>query len=123
MLAKMPGIFRREKRALVMIEPPGKLRRIRVLEVDNYVFIAVEDSALPGVARAVSHAAEMKLGGGVEAFAIKAIEERGGGGAVKAAIVKTEPYASHVELECAFLSLGADFVRDKAFNNASRSFG
>jgi hypothetical protein len=37
--------------------------------------------------------------------------------------VKTEPYAGHVELECAFLSLGADFPGNKALNNASRSFG
>src|SRR6266852_6212842 len=69
------------------------------------------------------HAAEMKFGRGVEAFAIKTIEERGRGGAIKAAIVKTEPYAGHVGPECAFLALGADFPRGKALNNASRSFG
>jgi hypothetical protein len=65
----------------------------------------------------------MELGGGVEAFAVEAVEERGGGGAIEAAIVKTEPYAGHVELECAFLSLGADFPRNKALNNASSTFG
>jgi hypothetical protein len=69
------------------------------------------------------HAAEMKFGGRVEAFAIKTIEERSRCSAIKAAIVKTEPYAGHVEPECAFLSLGADFSRDKALNNASSSFG
>ena len=73
--------------------------------------------------RAVRHAAEMKFGSGVEAFSVKAVEERCGGGAIEAAIVKTEPYAGHVGPECAFLSLGADFPRSKALNNASRSFG
>jgi hypothetical protein len=72
---------------------------------------------------AVRHAAEMEFGGGVEAFAVEAVEERGGGGAIEAAIVKTEPYAGHVEPECAFLCLGANFPRNKALNNASRSFG
>jgi hypothetical protein len=72
---------------------------------------------------AVRHAAEMKFGSGVEAFSVKAVEERCGGGAIEAAIVKTEPYAGHVERKCAFLSPGGDFSRDKAFNNASSSFG
>src|SRR6266403_1561638 len=123
MFSKMPGILRGKKRALVMIKPPSQLRRVRVLEVHNDVLIAVEYAALPGMRCAVRHAAEMKFGGRVEAFAIKAVEERGGGSAIKAAIVKTEPYAGHVEPECAFLSLGVDFSRDKALNNASRSFG
>jgi hypothetical protein len=72
---------------------------------------------------AVRHAAETEFGGGVKAFAVEAVEERGGGGAIEAAIVKTEPYAGHVEPECAFLSLGANFPRNKALNNASGSFG
>jgi hypothetical protein len=72
---------------------------------------------------AVRHAAETEFGGGVKAFAVEAVEERGGGGAIEAAIVKTEPYAGHVELECAFLSLGPNFPRNKALNNASGSFG
>src|SRR4029077_1941457 len=72
---------------------------------------------------AVRHAAETEFGGGVEAFAVEAVEERGGSSAIEAAIVKTEPYAGHVEPECAFLSLDANFPRNKALNNASRSFG
>src|SRR5467141_4148096 len=71
----------------------------------------------------VRHSAEMEFGGGVEAFAVEAVEERGGSSAIEAAIVKTEPYAGHVELECAFLSLGADFPGNKALNNASSTFG
>src|SRR6266481_4123133 len=73
--------------------------------------------------RTVRHAAEMEFGGGVEAFAVETVEERGGGGAIEAAIVKTEPYAGHVVPEYAFPSLGADFPRNKALNNASGSFG
>src|SRR3981081_2848926 len=72
---------------------------------------------------AMCHPAEMKFGGGVEAFAVEAGRAGSGGGAIDAAIVKTESYAGHVERECAFLALGADFPRNKALNNASRSFG
>jgi hypothetical protein len=63
---------------------------------------------------AMSHAAEVEFGGRVEAFAVEAVEERGGGGAIEAAIVKTEPYAGHVEPECAFLSLGAKFSEEQS---------
>ena len=50
------------------------------------------------------HAAEMKFRGGIEAFPIETIEERSGSSAVKAAVVKTEPYAGHVEPKRAFLA-------------------
>jgi hypothetical protein len=42
MFLKMPSIFRRKESALMMIEPPGQLGRVRVLEVHDYVLIAVE---------------------------------------------------------------------------------
>jgi hypothetical protein len=71
----------------------------------------------------MGHAAEMEVSGRVETFPVETVKQRGGGGAIKTAVVKTEPYAGHVEREFAFLSLGADFSRDKAPNNASRSFG
>src|SRR5258708_23636804 len=55
-----------------------------------------------------------KFGRGVEAFAIKTVEERGRGSAIKAAIVKTEPYAGHVGPECAFLALRPDMTDRKS---------
>ena len=64
----------------------------------------VEQAALPGMRRAVRHTAEMKFSGGVEAFTVETVEERCGSGAIEAAIVKTEPYAGHVEPERAFLA-------------------
>ena len=93
----------------MVIEPPRDLRRVRVLEVHDHILVAVEQPALPGIRGAVRHTAEMEFGGSVEAFTVEAVEERGGGGAIEAAIVETEPYAGHVWPECAFLSLGAEF--------------
>src|SRR5690348_10493615 len=40
MFSKLPGILRSEERALVMIEPPGQFRRVRILEVHDHILIA-----------------------------------------------------------------------------------
>src|SRR5467141_4030639 len=72
---------------------------------------------------AVGHAAEVEFGGGIEAFAVETVKQGGGSGTIEATIVKAEPYAGHVEPECAFPFPGAKFPRNKAFNNASRSYG
>src|SRR2546423_2903044 len=80
-----------------MVEPPGELWRIGVLEVDDDGFVAVKSIAFPGLRGAMGHAGEAKIGVAVKAFAIKTIEERSRGGAVEAAVVKTEPYTGHDE--------------------------
>src|ERR1700719_2505391 len=95
MFPEMPGILRGEERALMMIEPPGKFRRIGIFEIDDDVFIAIEKAALPGVRGAVGHSAEMKIRFRVETLPVKAIKKRGRCRTVEAAIVKTEPYAGH----------------------------
>ena len=41
-LAEMLGVFGRQERALMMIEPPGEPRVGGVLEIDNGVLVAVE---------------------------------------------------------------------------------
>ena len=41
-LAKMLGIFGRQKSALMMIEPPGQTRIARVLEVDDGILVAIK---------------------------------------------------------------------------------
>jgi hypothetical protein len=89
------GVGRREKRALVMVEPPGHFRRIRKLKIHDDVFVAIEQAGFPGLRGAVSHPREAELCGIVKAFAIKAVEESGGSCAIKAAIVKAEPDLGH----------------------------
>src|ERR1700676_1804281 len=113
MFAEMLGIFRGEERTLMVIEPPGEFRRIGIFEIDNDVFIAVEKAALPGVHGAVSHSTEMKIRLRVETFAVKAVKKRGRRRTVEAAIVKTEPYASHNLAGSAFLSCIEKILRTK----------
>src|SRR5882762_8185939 len=42
MLAKVARVLRRQERALVMIKPPGQLRRIGILEIHDDVLIAIK---------------------------------------------------------------------------------
>jgi len=89
------GVGGREKRALVMVEPPGYFRRIRKLEIHDDVFVAIEQARFPGLRRAVRHPSEAKFRVVVESFAIKSVEESSRSSAIKAAIVKAEPDLGH----------------------------
>src|SRR6266700_7810587 len=94
-LAELLGIGLCQKRALVMVEPPGHFRRIRKLEIHNHVFVAIEQLGLPWLRCPVSHPGKAELRVRVKAFAIKAVKECGGSSAIKAAIVETEPNLDH----------------------------
>src|SRR5947199_7194785 len=83
------------RNALWMVEPPGHFRRVGKLEVHDDVFVAIKQSRFPGLRGAMSHPREAELRGLVKAFAIKAVEERSGSCAIKAAIVKAEPDLGH----------------------------
>jgi len=50
LLAELFGVGGREKRALVMVEPPGYFRRIRKLEIHDDVFVAIDKLASQGCA-------------------------------------------------------------------------
>ncbi len=100
--AELLGVGGREESALVMVKPPGNFRGIRILEVDDNIFIAVEEAFIPGLRGAVRHAGEAELGGGVEALAVKAVKKSSGGGSVKATIVETEPDPGHDEMMAPF---------------------
>src|SRR5260370_13914431 len=93
--AKLFGVGGREKRALVMVEPPGYFRRIGKLEVDDDVFFAIEQPRFPGLRGAVRHPGEAELPRWVKSFSIKAVKESSGSSAVKTAIWKTEPDLGH----------------------------
>src|SRR5260370_12258391 len=95
LLAELLGIGGRQKRALVMVEPPGHFRRIRKLEVHDDVFVAIEQPGFPGLRGAVRHSREAELGPLVKTFAIEPVKKSRGSSAIKAAIVKAEPDHSH----------------------------
>src|SRR5580658_561279 len=94
--AKMLGIGWREKRALMVVEPPSYFGGVRVLEINDGVFVAIKEAGSPRLRCAMSHAGETELGGRIELFSVKAVEESGGGGPIEATVVKAQPYAGHV---------------------------
>src|SRR5207245_2324659 len=85
----------RQKRALVMVEPPRQFRRIGKFEIYNYIFVAVEQPRFPGLRCAVRHSREAEFCVLVKTFAVKPVKESGGSSAIKAAIVKAEPDLGH----------------------------
>jgi len=113
-------IGKRQKRALMMIEPPGNLGRVGVLEIDDRVLVAVEQSVLPGLHRTMRHSREVKVRVRVKPLPIKTIKQRSRGGAIKAAVVETQADSGHERTVRAFLCDGWDAATRKAFNNAVR---
>src|SRR5262249_35386619 len=95
LLFEVLGVRYRQKSALMMVEPPGYLGRIRILEVHNYVLVAVEKVPFPGLHRAVGHSREMKIGMSIKPFAIETVEEGGRSGTIKTAVVKAQSYFGH----------------------------
>jgi hypothetical protein len=93
--AKMFGVGGRQERALVVVEPPRHLRGIRILEVHDYIFIAVKQARFPRLRGVVRHPQETKLGILIKLFPEKAVKESGGSRAIKAAIVETKPDLGH----------------------------
>jgi len=79
----------------VVVEPPGHFRRVGKFKIYDDVFVAIEQTRLPGLRRAVRHSGEAEFRILVESFAIKTVEESSGSSAIKAAIVKAEPDLGH----------------------------
>jgi hypothetical protein len=96
MSAEMFGVRRIEKRALMVVEPPGHFGRVGILEIDDGVFVAVEKAGSPGLLSAMGHSCEMKLGGGIEFFLVETVEESGGSGPIKTAVMEAEPDSGHI---------------------------
>jgi hypothetical protein len=90
-LPEMFGILGFQKRALMMVEPPGQQRRCGILEIDNRIFIAVKYSTLEGMRSLVRHPPVQKFGFRMNALAVKARENSRGRSAVKAFVVKADP--------------------------------
>jgi hypothetical protein len=123
MLLKTLGVLWRKESALMMIEPPGHLRRVRVFEVHDDVLVAVEQALFPRWHSAVGHAGEAKLRGLVEALAVETVKKRSRRRAIKATIVKAQSYASHEKTGRAFLSLGLVNLRGQSPLHCDALFG
>jgi hypothetical protein len=70
-----------------MVKPPSQLFVVRILEIDNLIFIPVEKRILEDLRRFVRHSRVFELGPWVYLSANKAAEKRSGSGAVEAMVV------------------------------------
>ena len=86
-LLEVLGVGGREKRALVMIEPPGDFWRAGVLEIDDGVLVAIELLLIEQRAGAVNQARELKFGVAADALPVKAGKQRGRRSSVEALVV------------------------------------
>ena len=84
---KVRGVGSGKKSALMMVEPPGDLRRTGVLEIDDGIFVTIEMRFVKQRSRAMQQAGKDKAGVFADALAVEAGEERGGGSSVKALVV------------------------------------
>src|SRR5215472_13009705 len=82
-----------------MVKPPRHLWRIRILEIDDDVFVSVEQPVLPRMLGLVGHAAQMKLRVAVEFLAVEPVKKRGRSGTIKATIVKAQSNLGHKRSE------------------------
>ena len=92
----MLGVLGSQKRALMMIEPPGEMRVARILEIHNGVLVAIEKLRLENLRGFVGHAGVSELGAGVKRTFHEAAEEGRGGRAVEAVVVVENPDAHAV---------------------------
>src|SRR5262249_19250286 len=95
-------VRRRQKGALVMVEPPCDFWRIGILEIDNHVLVAVKKARFPRLLRFVRHSRKAKLAIRVKFFTVKAVKQRSRCSSVKAAVVKAEPDSGHIRGKRAF---------------------
>jgi hypothetical protein len=85
-------VFRRQKRRLVVVEPPRNPRRGGVLEVHNRVLVACEFVLVKQRACAMHQAMVFITGPGRDALPVKARKQRGRAGAVKTSVVIEDTY-------------------------------
>jgi hypothetical protein len=63
-----------EKRALVMVKPPGDARRAGIFEIHDGIFVAVEQRFGKGMSRLVRHSRKMEFRPGMDAFPEKPVK-------------------------------------------------
>ena len=88
--AKVFRIRLRDERALVMVKPPGQAVAWGIFEIDDGVFIAIENTYVKQLPGPVHHPGVVELGLGINAGAIETREHGGRTGAIKTLIVKAD---------------------------------
>ena len=90
-MLEVGGIGGREKRALVMIEPPGNVGRTGVLEVDDGVFVAVKVFLIEERACPVEQSGVDELPVAANTFPIEARKQRSRTRTIKTLVVIKNP--------------------------------
>src|SRR5579875_444279 len=90
-LTEVLGVGRRKEGALMVVKPPSKARRAGIFEIDDCIFVAVENSRVEGLRSAVNHATVAKFRTRVDAFAVEARKHGSRCGAIEAFVMKTDP--------------------------------
>src|ERR1700690_1572231 len=120
-LLEIGGIFRREKRALMMIEPPGQARRTRVLEIHDGVLVPVEYTILKRLRSLMRHSRIAEFGLRIDSLAVKPRENRGRRGPVEALIVEEDFYVhSHSVNSGTLVNVRACAENQKGWTQAFR---
>src|SRR4029077_6297647 len=80
----------------MVVDPPGHLGKIRVLEIYDRVFVAIEEAWRPRLGGAMGHPREAKFRCRLECFLVKTVDKCSGGGRIKTTVVEAEPDAGHI---------------------------
>src|SRR5258705_13256613 len=90
---KVRFIRGRKKRRLVMIKPPGQLLCRRILEIDDRVFVAIQQRQVEKVSRAVQQTSVVNFSFAVNTVRVEAREGCGRGDAVETvAVIKNAKF-------------------------------
>src|SRR5208337_39539 len=92
-LLEVGGIVGRQKRAFVVIEPPGNFGRTGIFEIDDGILVAIELIFVEERAGAVQQAGVDEVDIAADAFAVETGEQRGRGSAVKTFVVIKDPHS------------------------------
>src|SRR3954453_9894683 len=83
----MFGVLGIEKSALVVIEPPGEPGVAAIFEIDNGIFVAIEEAGVEHLRRFMRHPGVAELRVGMDRSGNEAAEESSRGCPVKTVIV------------------------------------
>jgi hypothetical protein len=89
----MFSIGGRQKRAFVMVEPPRDLRRTRIFEIDDCVFVAVELIFVEKSTGTMHEAGKFEFSIVTDPLAVKARKQRRRRSTVKTFVVVKDAYA------------------------------
>src|SRR5258708_9230920 len=89
----MGGVGLRKKSALVVIEPPGDLRRAGILEIDDGILVAVKLLLVKESARAMQQAGIDEVHIAADSFPVETGEQGRRASPVKTLVVIKDPHS------------------------------